>query len=103
MTWTPKAWTAKQAHAYALQERHLKIYCQEEASSLSSHQEAGVQATQKKMRPEKYEASNHICGQGQHKRGPSRGTMLLPWSRTRPFVNGRDESVFNLQQCGQRN
>ena len=36
------------------QELHLKISCQEEASSPSSHQEAGSQVTDTNVRPGKY-------------------------------------------------
>ena len=74
------------------QERKLQNACQEKGSSPSSHQKVGAQATETNARLEKEEASDHIYGQGQRKRGTSRGARPLQWSRTRPFVDVRGES-----------
>ena len=84
------------------QECHLQIYCQEETSSPSFHQEAGERATKTNAHLEKEEASDHLCVWGQRKQGPSRGARPSPRSRTRLFVNRRYEGVFNRQQRGRR-
>ena len=95
MARTPKVWTSNQAHAYTGKNAISQISFQEEASSTSSHKEAGARATEKNACPEKEVAFYHLCGQGQRKRGPSWGARPSPWSQTRTFVDGRDEAVFN--------
>ena len=102
MALTPKVCTANQAHAYAGKNDISQISCQEEASSTSSHKEAGARATEKNACPEKEVAFYHLCGQGQRKRGPSRGARPSPWSQTRTFVDGRDEAVFNQRHFFRR-
>ena len=97
------------------QERHLKNYRQEEASSPSSHQEAGARATEK-MRGWKKKMHQTICVDGDsesgdhhevrgrchgHRRGCS-STEGGKWPLTDDNVNGGIKYCRDGSQCHNR-